>query len=271
MWFSQKWQDIIKEVKFLQRIQHPNSIEYKGCFLREHTAWVRLYKMASVLFMSLCVGDLFGEIQPIYFEFFSYFSWWWSIASAPLPIFWRVSCNFYIPNILVIPIQSSILNIDLLKSICIYIALYHSYSLKGLHFLMVKPSPFSPQEASPRSGDRCDHTWGPPRARLSALPQHDPPVSPVCWQCDGCDGRANHSEEWDNCMSLKSSLLSGLSPTETSRQGMSCWRNQARWNWPILALRPSPHQPTPLWERHIGTLQISLCIWRQHVPMLLLF
>lgn len=40
--FSQKWQDIIKEVKFLQRIQHPNSIEYKGCYLREHTAWVRL-------------------------------------------------------------------------------------------------------------------------------------------------------------------------------------------------------------------------------------
>lgn len=36
----QKWQDIIKEVKFLQRIRHPNSIEYKGCYLREHTAWV---------------------------------------------------------------------------------------------------------------------------------------------------------------------------------------------------------------------------------------
>ncbi|OWK14364.1 TAOK1, partial [Cervus elaphus hippelaphus] len=28
-----KWQDIIKEVKFLQRIKHPNSIEYKGCYL----------------------------------------------------------------------------------------------------------------------------------------------------------------------------------------------------------------------------------------------
>lgn len=38
--FLQKWQDIIKEVKFLQRIRHPNSIEYKGCYLREHTAWV---------------------------------------------------------------------------------------------------------------------------------------------------------------------------------------------------------------------------------------
>lgn len=27
-------------MKFLQRIRHPNSIEYKGCYLREHTAWV---------------------------------------------------------------------------------------------------------------------------------------------------------------------------------------------------------------------------------------
>lgn len=38
----QKWQDIIKEVKFLQKLRHPNTIEYKGCYLREHTAWVSL-------------------------------------------------------------------------------------------------------------------------------------------------------------------------------------------------------------------------------------
>uniref|UniRef100_A0A4W6FMQ1 non-specific serine/threonine protein kinase n=1 Tax=Lates calcarifer TaxID=8187 RepID=A0A4W6FMQ1_LATCA len=43
-----KWQDIIKEVKFLQRIRHPNSIEYKGCYLREHTAW---------LVMEYCLGS----------------------------------------------------------------------------------------------------------------------------------------------------------------------------------------------------------------------
>lgn len=47
----QKWQDIIKEVKFLQRIKHPNSIEYKGCYLREHTAWVSI--CCSAL---LCLG-----------------------------------------------------------------------------------------------------------------------------------------------------------------------------------------------------------------------
>ncbi|XP_034025039.1 serine/threonine-protein kinase TAO1 [Thalassophryne amazonica] len=45
---SEKWQDIIKEVKFLQRVQHPNSIEYKGCYLREHTAW---------LVMEYCLGS----------------------------------------------------------------------------------------------------------------------------------------------------------------------------------------------------------------------
>ncbi|MEQ2161396.1 hypothetical protein GOODEAATRI_009255 [Goodea atripinnis] len=37
-----KWQDIIKEVKFLQKLRHPNTVEYRGCYLREHTAWVSL-------------------------------------------------------------------------------------------------------------------------------------------------------------------------------------------------------------------------------------
>ncbi|XP_074854474.1 serine/threonine-protein kinase TAO2 isoform X4 [Carettochelys insculpta] len=45
---SEKWQDIIKEVKFLQKLQHPNTIEYKGCYLREHTAW---------LVMEYCLGS----------------------------------------------------------------------------------------------------------------------------------------------------------------------------------------------------------------------
>ncbi|KAA0705916.1 Serine/threonine-protein kinase TAO1-B [Triplophysa tibetana] len=39
---NEKWQDIIKEVKFLQKLRHPNTIEYKGCYLREHTAWALL-------------------------------------------------------------------------------------------------------------------------------------------------------------------------------------------------------------------------------------
>lgn len=43
IYFFQKWQDIIKEVKFLTQIQHPNIVEYKGCYLKEHTAWVSFY------------------------------------------------------------------------------------------------------------------------------------------------------------------------------------------------------------------------------------
>ncbi|KAM3616375.1 uncharacterized protein V6R79_016986 [Siganus canaliculatus] len=57
---TEKWQDIIKEVKFLQRIQHPNSIEYKGCYLREHTAW---------LVMEYCLGSasdlLEGQLKAL--------------------------------------------------------------------------------------------------------------------------------------------------------------------------------------------------------------
>uniref|UniRef100_A0A3P8VF23 non-specific serine/threonine protein kinase n=1 Tax=Cynoglossus semilaevis TaxID=244447 RepID=A0A3P8VF23_CYNSE len=37
---TEKWQDIIKEVKFLVQLRHPNTIEYKGCYLKDNTAWV---------------------------------------------------------------------------------------------------------------------------------------------------------------------------------------------------------------------------------------
>ncbi|KAM3826182.1 serine/threonine-protein kinase TAO3 isoform 3-T6 [Vipera latastei] len=45
---NEKWQDIIKEVRFLQQLKHPNTIEYKGCYLKEHTAW---------LVMEYCLGS----------------------------------------------------------------------------------------------------------------------------------------------------------------------------------------------------------------------
>uniref|UniRef100_A0A8C8SUW4 Serine/threonine-protein kinase TAO3 n=1 Tax=Pelusios castaneus TaxID=367368 RepID=A0A8C8SUW4_9SAUR len=45
---NEKWQDIIKEVKFLRQLKHPNTIEYKGCYLKEHTAW---------LVMEYCLGS----------------------------------------------------------------------------------------------------------------------------------------------------------------------------------------------------------------------
>uniref|UniRef100_UPI00358FEEA1 serine/threonine-protein kinase TAO1-like isoform X1 n=2 Tax=Myxine glutinosa TaxID=7769 RepID=UPI00358FEEA1 len=45
---NEKWQDIIKEVKFLTKLKHPNVIEYKGCYLRENTAW---------MIMEYCLGS----------------------------------------------------------------------------------------------------------------------------------------------------------------------------------------------------------------------
>lgn len=59
--FCQKWQDIIKEVKFLGQLRHPNTIEYKGCYLKDNTAWVSgsfcpspcvlLHNVPSVVFL----------------------------------------------------------------------------------------------------------------------------------------------------------------------------------------------------------------------------
>lgn len=45
---AEKWQDIIKEVKFLCSTKHNHTISYKGCYLREHTAW---------LVMEYCLGS----------------------------------------------------------------------------------------------------------------------------------------------------------------------------------------------------------------------
>ncbi|KAK6621281.1 hypothetical protein RUM43_011587 [Polyplax serrata] len=50
----EKWQDILKEIRFLRELKHPNTIEYKGCFLRDHTAW---------LVMEYCLGSASDIIE----------------------------------------------------------------------------------------------------------------------------------------------------------------------------------------------------------------
>lgn len=45
---AEKWQDIIKEVRFIHRVRNANCIEFKGCYLRDHTAW---------LAMEYCLGS----------------------------------------------------------------------------------------------------------------------------------------------------------------------------------------------------------------------
>ena len=43
----EKWQDILKEIRFLRQLRHPNTIEYKGCYLRDNTAWVSDFYILS--------------------------------------------------------------------------------------------------------------------------------------------------------------------------------------------------------------------------------
>ncbi|GAB0094768.1 Serine/threonine-protein kinase Tao [Sergentomyia squamirostris] len=50
----EKWQDILKEIRFLRQLNHSNTIEYKGCYLRENTAW---------LVMEYCVGSASDIIE----------------------------------------------------------------------------------------------------------------------------------------------------------------------------------------------------------------
>lgn len=50
----EKWQDILKEIRFLKQLQHPNTVEYRGCYLRDHTAW---------LVMEYCLGSASDIIE----------------------------------------------------------------------------------------------------------------------------------------------------------------------------------------------------------------
>uniref|UniRef100_A0AAQ5ZX94 Serine/threonine-protein kinase TAO3 n=1 Tax=Amphiprion ocellaris TaxID=80972 RepID=A0AAQ5ZX94_AMPOC len=53
---TEKWQDIIKEVKFLGQLRHPNTIEYKGCYLKDNTAWVSVSLHVLTAFMSFSLS-----------------------------------------------------------------------------------------------------------------------------------------------------------------------------------------------------------------------
>ena len=49
----EKWQDILKEIRFLRRLKHPNCINYQGCYLKENTVWV-----SSQIFSHLVSGPV---------------------------------------------------------------------------------------------------------------------------------------------------------------------------------------------------------------------
>ncbi|XP_055957551.1 serine/threonine-protein kinase TAO1-B isoform X3 [Patella vulgata] len=51
---TDKWQDIVKEVKFLRQLSHRNTIDYKGCYIKDNTAW---------LVMEYCLGSASDIIE----------------------------------------------------------------------------------------------------------------------------------------------------------------------------------------------------------------
>ncbi|XP_057357555.1 serine/threonine-protein kinase TAO1-like [Manis pentadactyla] len=53
---TERWQGIIKEVRVLRTLKHPNIVEYKGCYLHEHRAW---------LVMEYCSGSA-SDLLKVY-------------------------------------------------------------------------------------------------------------------------------------------------------------------------------------------------------------
>ncbi|ESO07884.1 hypothetical protein HELRODRAFT_169582 [Helobdella robusta] len=51
---GEKWQDIIKEVQFLQSLKHENCVAYKGCYIKDNTVW---------LSMEYCLGSASNLIE----------------------------------------------------------------------------------------------------------------------------------------------------------------------------------------------------------------
>lgn len=64
----EKWQDILKEIRFLRQLNHPNTIEYKGCFLRDHTAWVCVKQNLLYTYNNI-VGFFFFTVVILFFNY----------------------------------------------------------------------------------------------------------------------------------------------------------------------------------------------------------
>eukprot|EP00076_Gallus_gallus_P034071 XP_024999609.1 serine/threonine-protein kinase TAO2 isoform X1 [Gallus gallus] len=52
---NEKWRDIVREVRLLQRLSHPHTVRGKGAFLRGHCVWIA---------MEYCVGSAADLLQP---------------------------------------------------------------------------------------------------------------------------------------------------------------------------------------------------------------
>uniref|UniRef100_A0A8K9VEW8 Serine/threonine-protein kinase TAO3 n=1 Tax=Oncorhynchus mykiss TaxID=8022 RepID=A0A8K9VEW8_ONCMY len=60
---TEKWQDIIKEVKFLEQLHHPNTIEYKGCYLKDNTIALMVFPFCFIFLSSLVHKKPLQEVE----------------------------------------------------------------------------------------------------------------------------------------------------------------------------------------------------------------
>lgn len=84
---AEKWADIVREVRFLKQCKHENTISYKGCYLKEHTAWVSIMKTL--------------HLQCFLWKFNCFdYSWSWNIVLVHVLMFLKVilfeQCFFFI-------------------------------------------------------------------------------------------------------------------------------------------------------------------------------
>ena len=81
----EKWQDILKEIRFLRRLNHPNCITYQGCYMKEHTVWVRLNCRLNRRWLDFEIREecLYSFCKHLIALFFSSS---WNTASARLQI-----------------------------------------------------------------------------------------------------------------------------------------------------------------------------------------
>ena len=149
----QKWQDIIKEVKFLQKLRHPNTIEYRGCYLKEHTAWVRIR------------SDLMWKRDVKR-------NWcvcWWSCCCV-VPQLVMEYCLGSASDLL----EGSFNTRSLIEAWLFHRSLVVSDSFSSFLFLS------SSQKATPGNRNSCYYPWCTAGISISSLTQHDSQVKIFC-------------------------------------------------------------------------------------------
>lgn len=157
----QKWQDIIKEVKFLQKLRHPNTIEYRGCYLKEHTAWVCILVSCSQDAKTFVLQKVIHNNVTVCVLSFS---WWWSTVLAQPQISLKVSST---------------------TDVFFFIRVRFFFSFSHLIFSLLSVShPFSSQKATAGNRNSCYHPWCAAGTSISPLSQHDSQVTTVFFSSD---------------------------------------------------------------------------------------